>query len=113
MAVFTKAKDTLQSDKLALPAASWLDFNAAYFSLRSPINALILTFTMFCLTIASGLVVILRLKDTKVALSLGTLFVWLLIALTAAFFQAAWNRDDFYKVGPFLEAQQALVREGR
>jgi tryptophan-rich sensory protein len=58
-------------------------------------------------------VAIFGLKDTKVALSLGTLFVWLLIALTAAFFQAAWNRDDFYQVGPFLEAPSALVREAR
>jgi tryptophan-rich sensory protein len=101
---------------LALQAASWLDFvffNAAYFSLRSPINALILTFTMFCLTIASGCVAIFKLKDTKVALSLGTLFVWLLIALTAAFSQAAWNRDDLYKVGPFLDAPAGLVRETR
>ncbi len=101
---------------LALQAASWLDFvlfNAAYFSLRSPINALVLTFTMLCLTIASGFVALFRLKDTKVALSLGTLFVWLLIALAAAFFQAAWNRDDLYNAGPFLEAPAALVRETR
>ncbi|HYX48983.1 MAG TPA: tryptophan-rich sensory protein, partial [Ktedonobacteraceae bacterium] len=41
---------------LALQATSWLNFvvfNAAYFSLRSPINALVLTFSMFVLTILS------------------------------------------------------------
>ena len=58
---------------LALQGASWLNFvafSAAYFSLRSPINALVLTFMMFVLTILSGIVVIFKLKDTAVALSL-------------------------------------------
>ena len=99
---------------LALQAATWLDFvlfNAAYFSLRSPINALILTFVFFCLTIASGFVAIFRLKDTRVALSLGTLFIWLIVALSAAAAQALWNHDDLYDVGPFAEPVPALVRE--
>ncbi len=99
---------------LALQAATWLDFvlfNAAYFSLRSPLNALILTFVFFCLTIASGLVAIFRLKDTRVALSLVTLFIWLIVALSAAVAQALWNYDDLYDVGPFAEPVPALVRE--
>jgi tryptophan-rich sensory protein len=96
----TPGRDTF----LALQAVSWLDyilFNAAYFSLRSPINAFVLTITMFLLTIASGAVAIFKLKDTKVALSLATLFIWLIIASTAATFQVLWNRDDLYHVGPF------------
>jgi tryptophan-rich sensory protein len=113
--VLNKPKDTPgRNTFLALQAASWIDFvmfNAAYFSLRSPINALVLTFIMFVLTIASGFVAIFRLKDTKVALSLVTLFIWLLIALTAAAFQAAWNRDDLYKVGPFVEPSPALLKQ--
>jgi tryptophan-rich sensory protein len=91
---------------LALQAASWVDFvlfNAAYFSLRSPLNALALTLTMFILTIVSGVVAIFQLKDTRVALSLATLFLWLIVALTAAAFQALWNFDDLYKVGPFVK----------
>src|SRR5205085_4356861 len=55
---------------LGLQAASWLNyivFNAAYFSLRSPINAFVLTLTMFILTILSGVVAIFQLKDSKVA----------------------------------------------
>ena len=99
---------------LALQGASWLNFvtfSAAYFSLRSPINALILTFMMFVLTILSGLVAIFKLKDTIVALSLATLFIWLMIALTAAFFQAAWNYDDLYRVGPFLKSNKALLKK--
>jgi translocator protein len=68
---------------------------------------------MFLLTIASILVSIFKLKDTKVALSFATLFVWLIIALTAATFQAVWNRDDLYKVGPFAKVNPALEKEAR
>lgn len=103
-----------RSSFLALQAASWLNyvvFNAAYFSLRSPINAFVLTLSMFVLTILSGIVAIFQLKDSKVALSLATLTVWLMIALTAASFQAAWNRDDLYAVGPFAESIPALEKE--
>ena len=99
---------------LALQGASWfifVAFSAAYFSLRSPINAFLLTLSMFVLTILSGLVAIFQLKDTKVALSLATLTLWLMIALTAASFQAAWNKDEFYKVGPFAEPVPALEKE--
>ncbi len=101
---------------LTLQGASWLNyivFNAAYFSLRSPINALVITFTMFVLTIASLFVAIFKLKDTRVALSLATLMAWLMLALTAALFQAAWNNDDLYQVGPFVEANRRLVKGGK
>jgi len=43
---------------------------------------------MFLLTIASGMVPLFQLKDTKVVLSLATLFLWLIVAQTAATFQA-------------------------
>lgn len=113
--VLNKPHDTPGRDTfLALQAASWLNyvvFNAAYFSLRSPINALVLTFSMFVLTIASGIVAIFRLKDSQVALSLATLFIWLIIALTAASFQAAWNHDDLYDVGPFAKPNAGLVKQ--
>jgi len=101
---------------LALQGASWLNFvvfNAAFFSLRSPINAFLLTLSMFVLTLLSGVVAIFQLKDTKVALSLATLTLWLMIALTAASFQAAWNKDEFYKVGPFAEPVPALEKEAK
>ncbi len=103
-----------RDEYLRLQAASWLDyvtFNAAYFSLRSPINALALTAIFFALTMASGFVSLFRLKDTRVALSLATTFVWLLVALTAAMFQALWNRDDLYKVGPFAKPVESLVKQ--
>ncbi len=99
---------------LALQGASWLNyvvFSAAYFSLRSPINAFLLTLSMFVLTILSILVALVQLKDTKVALSLATLTIWLLIALTAATFQAAWNYDELYHSGPFAKPVAALERQ--
>ena len=112
--VLNMSKDTPgRNSFLALQGASWLNyivFNAAYFSLRSPINAFVLTLSMFLLTIASGFVALFRLKDTWVALSLATLFIWLLIALTAATFQAAWNHDDFYDVGPFVKVNKRLMK---
>ncbi len=95
---------------------SWLNytlFNAAYFSLRSPINAFVLTLSMFVLTIANVFIAIFRLRDSWVALSLATLFIWLLIALTAGTFQAAWNYDDLYHVGPFLKVNGKLLKQAQ
>ena len=105
----TPGKDTF----LALQGASWLNyvvFSAAYFSLRSPINAFLLTLSMFVLTILSGFIAIFQLKDTKVALSLATLTLWLMIALTAATFQVVWNNDELYHLGPFAEPVPALEK---
>ncbi len=99
---------------LALQAATWLDFvafNAAYFSLRSPINAFVLTVLFLLLTLASGFVAIFRLKDTQVALSLLTLIIWLIVATTAATTQMLWNFDDLYKVGPFSKPDPKFVKE--
>ena len=99
---------------LTLQSLTWLNFvvfNVGYFSLRSPINALVLTFTFFVLTVASLFVAIFRLKDSRVALSLATTIVWLVIALTAALFQAAWNRDDLYKAGPFVKPARRLLKK--
>jgi tryptophan-rich sensory protein len=48
-----------------------------------------------------------------VALALATTVVWLLIATTAATFQALWNEDDFYDVGPCATPSAALLKKGR
>ncbi len=113
LAVLNKPEGTPGRDEyLALQGATWLNFvifNAAYFSLRSPINAFVLTVIFAGLTVSSACVAIFRLKDTKVALSLSTLFVWLTVAATAATAQVLWNRDDLYKVGPFTEPVPSLV----
>lgn len=103
--VLNKPRETDgREDYLALQAGFWfiyVVFSAGYFALRSPINAFILTLSMFVLTVLSGFVALFHLRDSRVALSLATLFVWLLIALCSAFFQVAWNEDDCYHVGPF------------
>lgn len=99
---------------LGLQLATWLDyicFNAAYFSLRSPINAFALTLLFLLLTVASGVVALFRLKDTVVALSLLTTFIWLLIAITAATTQMLWNRDEFYGLGPFTTPRRTWIKK--
>ncbi|GLV58255.1 hypothetical protein KDH_50880 [Dictyobacter sp. S3.2.2.5] len=99
---------------LSLQAVTWLEyvaFNAAYFSLRSPINAFVLTAFFLLFTIASGFVAIFRLKDTRVALSLGTLFIWLIVATTAATTQMLWNKDDLYEVGPFAKPDPRWLKQ--
>jgi tryptophan-rich sensory protein len=57
----------------------------------------------YLLTIVSGVVAIFQLKESKVALSLATLFLWLILALMAVTFQALWNSDELYQVRPFVE----------
>jgi tryptophan-rich sensory protein len=99
---------------LALQAGIWLDyvlFSAAYFGLRSPILGACITFLFLAMTIASGLVALFKLQDTKVALSLATVFVWLLIAAPTALFQALWNRDDFYRSGPFAKPPAGWMKK--
>jgi tryptophan-rich sensory protein len=114
MRVLNKPTSTRgRREYLALQSASWVNyvvFNAAYFSLRSPLNALVVTLSMFVLTILSAWVALFRLKDTFVALSLATLLVWLVIASGAAICQAAWNKDDLYGVGPFFEPLAGLEK---
>lgn len=102
-----------RAEYLGLQAASWLNFitfSAAYFGLRSPLNALMITLSMFVLTILSGLVALCRLRDTWVALSLATLFIWLLLALSVATCQALWNDDEWYQLGPFVQAPAHWVK---
>lgn len=102
-----------RAEYLGLQAASWLNFvtfSAAYFGLRSPLNALIITLSMFVLTIMSGFVAFFRLRDTWVALSLATLFLWLTLALSVATCQALWNGDECYQLGPFMQAPKRWVK---
>ncbi len=115
--VLNKPKGTPgRNEFLALQAATWIEFvifNAAYFSLRSPINAFVITANFFLLTLASAFVAIFRLKDSKVALLLTTLYIWLTIATTAATFQMLWNHDELYNVGPFTKPVAWLEKEAK
>lgn len=80
---------------------------------RSEVHGYSCRHTACCLflTILSGIVAIFRLKNTRVAVSLATLFIWLIIALTAASFQAARNKDDLYQMGSFVKANKALLKD--
>jgi hypothetical protein len=98
---------------LKVQGATWLDyvlFSAGDFGLRSPVNGLILTAADFQLTVASVCVAFCRLKDTRVALSLATTLVWLLVSLPSAVAQAAWNRDSFWGAGPVARPSRALLK---
>lgn len=91
---------------LLLQAASWLDFTAwtaATFALRSTVNAFALSALFLVFTLASVLVALFRLKDTRVAALLATLLVWLLLATAVSYKMLLWNRDEFYEVGPFCK----------
>lgn len=99
---------------LALQSATWVDyvlFSAGYFGLRSTINSVVLTATYFVLTVASLFVAIFRLRDWRVALSLVTTLIWLCVALPSAVAQMLWNRDSFYRVGPFAKPDRSLLKK--
>lgn len=98
---------------LALQALVWFcftTFNAAYFGMRSPVNGAILTDIGLGGTLASIYVALAQLKDERVALSQSTVLPWLLLAGPTATTIAAWNRDDFYNAGPFVEAAPQWVK---
>lgn len=98
---------------LALQAASFADFtlfNAAFFGLRSPINAAVMTAVYLALTVESGRFSLTDLKDEKVAISLGTLLSWLLLAVPTSAAIAIWNRDGFYKTEAFIEPTSRWVK---
>jgi tryptophan-rich sensory protein len=85
-------------------------FNGAYFGMRSPVNGAILTDIGLGATVASVYVALAQLKDGRTALSQSTILPWLLLAGPTATTVAAWNRDDFYNAGPFVEADPQWVK---
>ncbi len=93
-----------RTEFLRLQAAAWslfALFETAYFGLRSPINAALVTFAYTGVTVASLDVALRRMEDRRVALSLATTLAWLALANPVAVAQAAWNYDPFWKAGPF------------
>jgi tryptophan-rich sensory protein len=101
---------------LQLQAAAWALyslFQAAYFGLRSPINAELVTVLYSAATVASAQVSLRTLKDPKAAASLATTMVWLALANPVGFSVAAWNYDPFWKVGPIVEPKAGWVKSPR
>ena len=75
----------------------FVNFNAAYFGLTSPINGAVLTF-MGLITVAQAMrIALFELKDWRVVLSLSTLLPWLILASFTSAAVALWNSDDFYQ----------------
>jgi tryptophan-rich sensory protein len=102
-----------RSAYLKLQALSWLDyvtFTALCFSLRSNINGAAITTGMYLKTLASVLIAALKMKDARVALSLATLTAWLTIASALSVLIALWNRDEFYRAGPFAKPVKVLLK---
>lgn len=98
---------------LKLQFASWVEFcsfNAAFFGLKSPINAAAVTVSYAALTAASVYVATARLKDQRTALSLLTVSAWLALAAPTSIALAAWNEDEFYGAPALLDAPENWVK---
>lgn len=98
-----------RGDFLKFQAGAWILFTAfdtAYFELRSPMNAALVTLAFSGLTAASINVAVRDLKDPKIALSLATTVAWLTIANPVAIAQALWNHDELWNLGPFCAPPQ-------
>jgi len=101
---------------LRCQAAAWgvfSLFDTAYFGLRSPINAAALTLVYSGLTVASMAISLRKLQDRAAMFSLATTLAWLALANPVAVAQATWNRDPFWKVGPFLEPPKGWEKKQR
>lgn len=102
-----------RAEFLRLQGAAWglfTLFNTAYFELRSPINAALITFGYSAATVASLAVAQAKLKDRRATLSLATTVAWLALANPVAMAQATWNYDAFWHVGPFLTPPNGWVK---
>ena len=95
-------------------AAAWMLFvlfDPAYFGLRSPINAAIITFLYSAATATSLKSAWFRMHDERATLLLGTTVAWLALANPIGVTQALWNRDHFWGLGPFAEPPHGWSKE--
>ncbi len=98
---------------LRLQGVAWVlfsTFDAAYFGLRSPINAALVTYAYTAVTVASLDVAVRRLHDPAAAWFLAPTAVWLALANPVGTAQAAWNHDPFWNVGPVVEPKPEWVK---
>ena len=102
-----------RSEFLRLQSAAWalyVTFEAAYFGLRSPINAAGVTILYSGATVASFAVAARRLRHPLAAASLAPTLAWLALANPVGITQALWNRDAFWKVGPFMNPERRWLK---
>ena len=64
-------------------------------------------------TLATVRIALLRLRDTKAALSQVTLVPWLLLAAPTATLIALWNRDRLFQRGPFSQPPPRLAKSSQ
>ena len=97
---------------LQLQAVAWLlfaAFNTAYFELRSPLNGAAVTLAYSTATAASIRAAI-QMRDWRAAISLLPTAAWLCLANPVALTVAAWNRDNFWKLGPIASPPKWLLK---
>ena len=102
-----------RSEFLRLQSAAWalyITFDAAYFGLRSPINAAGVTILYSGTTAASFALAAWKLRDPLAAISLAPTLAWLVLANPVGITQALWNRDSFWKVGPFMKPNRRWLK---
>lgn len=95
-----------RTDFLWLQAGSWAlfaAFDTAYFGLRSPVNAAVITVLYSALTAASIKVAVDRMHDTAAAYALAPTAAWLALANPVGIATAALNPDSFWQT-------RALIR---
>jgi translocator protein len=83
--------------------AAWLlfaIFDAAYFGLRSPINAAAVTALYTAATAYSLYTAAVTMRDSKAAWALASTAAWLLLANPLAAAQVALNPDEFWNGKP-------------
>lgn len=83
-------------------------FGALFFGMRSTLLAALDTLTMLVATVATMGIALTKLRDTKAVLSQITVLPWLLLAAPTSLCVALWNRDLFFKRGPFLQPSPRL-----
>jgi tryptophan-rich sensory protein len=90
---------------LRLHAGAWAlfsTFDAAYFGLRSPVNAAAITLAYTAITAESMNIAARRMRDSLAVIALVPTAAWLILANPVGIMQALWNRDPFWKIGPVL-----------
>jgi translocator protein len=95
-----------------LQAVAWAlfaAFNTAYFELRSPINAALITVAYAGVTAASMRAAV-KMNDRFAVASLIPTAAWLTLAVPVAIAQAAWNRDEFWRLEPLLTAPERWAK---
>lgn len=99
---------------LALQAAfvlQFVNFNAAYFGLRSPIAGALLTVGGLLPVVEAMRIAWFEMRDWRVVLSLSTLLPWLILASFTATFVALWNRDEFFRTPVLIEPPSGWTRQ--